>query len=47
MAVEKACKVLRVRNGKLFSAIVTPNPIRNSVADRLYSEAHPIRFQQS
>jgi hypothetical protein len=47
MAVKKACKVLKVRNGKLFSAIVTPNPFLNSVAGRLYSEAHPIRFQQS
>jgi hypothetical protein len=47
MAVKKAFKVVRVRNGKLFSAIITLDPILNSVAGRLYSKAHPIRFQHS
>ena len=47
MTVKKAYKGVRVRNGKLFSAIVTLAPILNAVAGRLHSEAHPIRFQQS
>jgi hypothetical protein len=47
MTVKKAFRVVRARDGKLFSAIVTLGPILNSVAARLYSEAHPIRFQQS
>jgi hypothetical protein len=47
MTVKKAYKVVRVRDGKLFPAIVTLDPILNVVAGRLYSAAHPIRFQQS
>ena len=47
MTVKKAYKVVRVRNGKLFSVIVTLDPILSSVAGRLYSEAHLFRFQQS
>jgi hypothetical protein len=44
MTVKKAYKVVRVRGGKLFSAIVTLDPIVQSVAGRLYSKAHLIRF---
>jgi hypothetical protein len=47
MTVMKAYKVARVRDGKLFPAFVTLDPILNPVAGRLYSEAHPTRFQQS
>jgi hypothetical protein len=44
MTLKKARKVVRVRNGKLFSTIVTLDPILNSVAGCLYPQAHPIRF---
>jgi hypothetical protein len=47
MTVKKAYRVASARDGKLFSAIVTLDPILNSVVGRLYSGAHPIRFQQS
>jgi hypothetical protein len=47
MTVKKAYKVVRVRSGKLFSAIVTLDPILHSVAGRLYSKAHLFRFHQS
>jgi hypothetical protein len=47
MTVKKAYKVVRVHNGKLFSAIVTHDPILHSVAGRLCSEAHLFRFHQS
>ena len=47
MTVKKASKVVRVRNGKLSPAIVTLDPILQSVAGRLYSKAHLFRFHQS
>jgi hypothetical protein len=47
MTVKKAYKVVRVRNGKLSSAIVTLDPIPPSVAGGLYSKAHLFRFHQS
>lgn len=47
MKVKKAYKVVRVRNEKLFSVIVTLDPILHSVAGRLYSKAHLFRFHQS
>ena len=47
MTVKKAYKVVRVRSGKLFSAIVTLDLILHSVASCLYSKAHLFRFRQS
>jgi hypothetical protein len=47
MTFKKAYRVASARDGKLFSAIVTLDPILNSVAGRLYSVDHPFRFQQS
>jgi hypothetical protein len=47
MTVKRAYKVVRVRDGKPFSAVVALDPILNSVAGRLHSEAHLIRFHQS
>jgi hypothetical protein len=47
MTVKKAYKVVRVRDGKFFSAIVTLDPILRSVAGRLYSKAHLFRYHQS
>jgi hypothetical protein len=47
MKVKQAYRVVRPRDGKLFSAIASLDPMLNSVAGRLYSGAHPIRFQPS